>query len=148
MDIYRLIKLCGLLVGLWVAQVVGLGHFRSGMMAQPPRYNVVDLQVELGRMDSGRPFVEIAKERGWDASAPFVSEDGAKELEQQYQRNRWSAFAGLFIALISAAGLLFTGRRIWDSWLLGLAVVLLGPVVVAWGISRLKEHSQVGPYPR
>lgn len=60
MDIYRLIKLCGLLVGLWVVQVVGLEQFRIGIAAKPPRYNVVDLKMELGSVDPDRPLVEIA----------------------------------------------------------------------------------------
>jgi hypothetical protein len=59
-DIYRLIKLCGLLVGLWVVQVVGLEQFRIGIAAKPPRYNVVDLKMELGSVDPARPLVEIA----------------------------------------------------------------------------------------
>lgn len=143
MDIYRLIKFCGLLVGLWVVQVVGVGAFRAGIDAKPPRYNVVDLKMELGRVDADRPFVEIARERGWDASASFVSEDGARQLEQQYQRKQWVAYASLFAALISAAGMVFTGYRIWDSWLLGLAVALLGPLAIAWGMSRLKDGSRL-----
>lgn len=145
MDIDRLIKLCGLLVGLWVVQVVGLGQFRSGMAAKPPRYHVVDFEAELGRMDPGRPFVEIAKERGWDASAPLVSEDGARELEQKHRQKRWVAYAGLFVALAAVFGIVFTGRRIWDSWPLGLAVVFFGPVAVAWGMNRLRVSSQGNP---
>lgn len=142
MDIYRLIKLCGLLVGLWVGQVVALGQFRSGMAAIPPRYNVVDFDGEFGRLDSDRPIDEVAKERGWDTRAPFVSEDGARQLEQKYQRGQRVAYCSLLFALISAAGTVVTGYRIWDSWLLGLAVVIFGPIAIAWGMSRLRDSSQ------
>jgi hypothetical protein len=90
-------------------------------------------------MDSERPIVEIAKERGRAASAPFVSEDGAKQLDQQYQRKRWVAYGSLLVALNSAAGMVVTGYRIWDSWLLGLAVVFFGPIAVAWGMSHLQD---------
>ena len=138
-DIYRLIKLCGLLVGLWLVQVFGLGQFRSGMAAKPPRYNIFDFDGESGRLDSKRPIDEIAKQRGWDARAPFVSADGAKQLELKYQRERWLAYGSLVAALASAAGTVVTGYRIWDSWRLGLAVVLFGPVAIAWGMSRLKD---------
>ncbi len=43
-DIYRIIKLCGMLVGLWIVYFFGLSAFRSGVTAKPPRYNVVDFE--------------------------------------------------------------------------------------------------------
>lgn len=140
MDIYRLIKICGILVALWVIHVVAFGIFRSGVAAKTPRYNVVDIEKEFSQSHDARPIVEIAKERGWDASAPFVSAGGAKELEREYEHKRWIAFAALAIALISASALVFTGYRIWDSWLLGLAVVIFGPFAIAWGMSRIKSE--------
>lgn len=138
MDIYRLIKLCGLLVGLWIVYVISLGNLRSGITAERPRYNVVDFDKDFGRNARAIPVVEIAKERGWNDSGVFATFDGAKIMEREYEHRRWIAFGSLAIALISAAAIVFTGYRIWDSWILGVAVVIFGPLAIAWGMSRLK----------
>lgn len=138
MDIYRLIKLCGLLVGLWVVYVVALGNFKSGITAERPRYNVVAFEREFGQNAKAIPIVELAKERGWNDSGHFTTADGAKVLEREYEHKRWIAFGCLAIALTSASGIVFTGQRIWDSWILGVAVVIFGPFAIAWGMSRLK----------
>lgn len=139
MDIYRLIKLCGVLVGLWVVYVVALGNFRSGITAERPSYNVVDFEKDFSQKSNPNPIVELAKERGWNDSGRFTTSDGAKHLEQEYERKRWIAFGCLAIALISASAIVFTGYRLWDSWLLGIAVVIFGPLAIDWGMSRLNS---------
>lgn len=138
MDFYRLIKSCGLLVGLWVVYVIMLGNFKSGITAERPRYNVVDFDKDFGQNAKPIPIDELAKERGWNDSRHFTTAEGAKDLEREYEHKRWMAFGFLAIALISASAIIFTGQRIWDSWILGVAVVIFGPIAIAWGMSRLK----------
>jgi hypothetical protein len=139
-DIYRLIKLCGVLVFLWVVEVIALGEFRSGLAAEPPVYNVVDnLLTAFSGKDGSRPMAEIAAERGWDASASFVEPWRAQELENEYRWTKRKAWGALFLALLAGAGITIIGRRIWDSWPLGIAAAILGPVGIAWGMHELKN---------
>ncbi len=140
-DFYRVIKLCGLLVGLWGVYVVALGKFKSGITAERPHYNVVDFERDFGQNTKPIPIAELAKERGWNDSGHFITSEGAKILEREYEHKRWIALGFLALALISASAIVLTGQRIWDSWILGVAVVIFGPLAIAWGMRRLKTEA-------
>ena len=130
MDIYRLILICGALTATWLVQIVGLSSFRQAVQQGPPEVNVVDFEKDFTEEEATRPLVEVADERGWDVSKDFVSVDEAERLLQEHRRKQW---LGLAAGIIGAALTVFLGYRLWDSWMLGVATVLCGPLAIAFG---------------
>ncbi len=47
------------------------------------------------------------------------------------------AFAYLAAALVAASAIAITAYQLWDSWLLGIAVIIFGPLAIAWLMSRM-----------
>ena len=140
MDIYRLIKFCGILVFLWVVKILLLENFRSGLATNPPAYNVVDnFETLFEGEDSSRPLVEVYPERGRGGSVVLVEAWRAEELENEYIWVKRKAWMSLLLALMTGVGIATIGQYIWDSWPLGIAAAILGPAGIAWAMYELKD---------
>ena len=132
-DIYRLIGICGIVVAGWVAQVMGLHTFMDEVRDGPPRMNVVDFDKDFSGEDAQRPLVEVARERGWDVNAMFVTPEEARRRIADHERKKW---LGLFAGIGGVIVVFWSAYRLWGDWLTALVCVVAGPVGIAWGIHR------------
>jgi hypothetical protein len=131
-DIYRLIYICAVLAFTWCMQTIGFSKFRQAVQDGPPKVNVVDFEKDFvphSPADADRSLGEMAKEKGWDLTRPFVPAWRAEELREEYTRNKWLALAAGFAGML---GTLFTAWRLWEDWWKAAVAVVLGPLAVAW----------------
>lgn len=127
-DIYSVIRLTAFLAIAWVVQVIGLGTFSSETRSGPQRVNIVDFETDFKKEEMDRSMVEIAHERGWSMSAPFMGPEQARELARAHERKKWIA---LTAGLGGLVGVYVTAFKLWGRWLIALSCILLGPVGIA-----------------
>ncbi len=133
MDIYRLIKICGILVILWVIQIVAFSNFQRALRTGPPTFNIVDMEKFCLECKDPRPLVVIAAEKGWDMHKEFTSAQEAAARVKAFQRKKWT---NLVIALLGVTATMFTAYRLWESWLGAILIVFFGPAVIAFVARR------------
>jgi hypothetical protein len=140
MDFYRLIKICGMLTGLWLVQFASLRHFQQNHRKEPPRYVVVDFEKWLASIAPDQPVVDLAAAQGLDLSVPWVSPDAAREIDRKHHRSIALAWSALALGLSAAGITLWISHRLWGNWLLGIPAVILGPIGIAWTVKKGYEH--------
>jgi len=130
MDIYRLIKLCGIVTIAWVIQTFGFSFYRTELRSGPPIFNVLPTDTWFEDSKDNRPLSEVCAERGWKLSRPFATAEQAKREFAEYRLRKLKYLAiGVFGAVLTFV----TAWRFWESWLVALACVFLGPVAIAYG---------------
>jgi len=99
----------------------------------PPKMIIVNFGTYSSDANSQRTFEDLAREKGWDMHASFVTPSEAQMRITDYERKKWiSLFAG-----IGGAFLVFVAAyKIWEDWITAIACVLVGPVGIAWGFQR------------
>ena len=125
-DLYRIIRLCGILVFGWLVQVFGFGHFRSCIRDGPPRFQIVD----FGSMMSldGKPVAKVLAEQTRETRVSLVSKERAAELVRTHQLKQWG---GLTAGLCGLSIVAWSAWVLWGSWGAVVGAVVFGPAAIA-----------------